>query len=313
MSVLVVLLLILSDAMAEITVVAIYEGQLSYLNAVRSSDNPDLRALAQHHVVEPYLDACTRGMGEESRAAHESTLAREVTDIEELYTSAEKLKRRDTARRMAEYLGQAAELLPRHDDIPLTVCIEASHPPSEPDIPFVRDVAKGVGGQYFGNGALWLSIQPYPGWFEHMKYVVAHEYHHYIREPEPETLLDGLIIEGLADAFAREVYNGWAPAAFAQMDFDSDQELMLWQKIKPHLLSTDQDTIMRFKFGSVYGAEDLPPAMGYVFGRYIVDTYLETYPDVPLVEWTHFSAADIFADSGYDGSRLNLENVISDK
>ena len=60
-------------------------------------------------------------------------------------------------------------------------------------------------------------------------------------------------------------------------------------------------------FGSLSGAEDLPPVPGYEFGRYIVNSYLENAPDVPIPEWSLLSAEEIFVISGYAGSRTSAK------
>lgn len=293
----------LSIANAEINVVAIYEGQAAFVMAARQSDNPDLKALATEHIVRPYLDVCSRGVSAEVRAENAAAMETPVSDIRALNASVQELKRREIAENVKTYLLKASEILPLAADRDVTVCIEAWDPARVPDQPFVEEVVKGVAGQHLGNGTIWLSIHPYPGWFEQAKYTAPHEYHHAVRDaPDTGTLLEAMVDEGLADAFIRQLYGGWTPHSFAATEFLGEIEQRVWLEVLPHLHNSDEDIVSRYLYGSVYGADDLPPIPGYTFGRYIAYKFLENAPATPVKEWTHLPADQIFEVSGYQGN-----------
>lgn len=291
-----------SMANAEINVVAVYEGQAAYAMAARRADSPDLDALATEHVVDPYLDVCSRGLSAEERAENAAAMGTPVSDVEALVASVDELRRMEFAEKVEAILRKASEILPLAADQDVTVCITAWDPAQVPDQPFVEEVVKGVAGQYFGDGIIGLSIHPYPGWFEQASYTAPHEYHHFVRNVrDTGTLLEAMVDEGLADAFVRELYDGWTPDSFAATEFRGEIEQRLWAEVLPHLHSSDEDIIYRYMFGSVYGADDLPPIPGYTFGRYIAYKFLENAPATTVQEWSRLPADEIFEVSGYDG------------
>lgn len=299
---LLVAVVVASGARADINVIPVYDGQAAYALAAREADDPDLEALAQRFVANPFLEPCSVGVGPDERAGLAERVGTPVAALELLLESAQELKRMETAARIEAFLAQASELLPLPADKDVTVCIEAWTATEIANQTFVKEVVKGVAGEYFGAGVIWISIRPYPGWFEQAKYVAPHEYHHVVRDvPESGTLLAGIVDEGLADAFVRELFDGWTPNSFDASDLDEREELRVWNEMLPYLDSDEEDIVMRYQFGSVYGAEDLPPIPGYTIGRKIVYAFLRNEPAIPIVEWTHLAAEDVYEKSGYVG------------
>jgi hypothetical protein len=242
-------------ASADINVISVYEGQAAYALAARQADNPDLDAPAKQHIVDLYLDACSRGLSAEVRDENAVAMGTPVSDIEALLASADELIRMETAAKIGGYLQKASELLPLATDRDVTLCIDVWDPAQIPDQAFVRDTVKGVAGQYLGNNNIWMSIRPFPGWFQQAKYVAPHEYHHLVRDvPETGTLLEEIIDEGLADAFVRQLFDGWTPESFAVTELAREEEHRIWKQMHPYLYSDDEEIVNRFKFGSVYGA-----------------------------------------------------------
>ncbi|NNE35195.1 MAG: hypothetical protein HKN13_08170, partial [Rhodothermales bacterium] len=151
-------------AHAEIQVVAVYEGQREYLQAALAAESPDLVALAKTHIVEPYLDLCTAGLSAEDRASDEEKMGLPIMDLEELATIIDELENRGAAGAIQAYLEESTNLLPTNDLV--TVCVEARDPAKLYDRDLIEKMTRGVAGQYYGAGIIWVSIYPFSGWFD---------------------------------------------------------------------------------------------------------------------------------------------------
>ena len=198
---------------------------------------------------------------------------------------------------------------------------------------------KGVLGFSLGAQAMMVFLWPAEGWQRWLAYTVTHEYVHlvrnllfpraltggklvYTRSKEPETLLDAMVVEGLADAFATHVYPDmrppWTEALDPEVQGQSacragdpsgqgkdpsseglgghDLEQRLWPRVHRRFKVSDPTEIRRILFGD---NDRIPVWTGYTVGFRIVQRYLEANPTAQPAGLLGLSAAAIFEASGY--------------
>ena len=288
------------SAIADVEVIAVYEGQRAYLDAALAEADPDLATLAMQHLAEPYAVPCSKGLSDEDVAYVKEKLGTPIEDLDQLAKSLDAMERFDTAAMIEEQMRRASALLPS-DDL-ATICVGARDPATIRDFKLSEKLTKGVAGQHYGAGIIWMSIYPFSGWTDVATFTAPHEYHHFVRAQIPrENLLDVIVAEGLADGFALIVNDGVIPNEdwYTVMEFDRETEKRIWAEMEPHLLSEDEDIQRRYLFGAMAGEEDLPPIPGYEFGRKIANAFLENAPDTGIEEWTLMPATEIYEVSQY--------------
>ncbi|ANU17122.1 hypothetical protein BBI11_08860 [Planococcus maritimus] len=154
---------------------------------------------------------------------------------------------------------------------------------------FVREKLGGVSAYTDWNGGIFFAVLPNAQVHSNLKSVITHEYHHYWRmhtltsTEENQTLLDRLILEGLAEHFVEirlgEDYLGPYRDALTEQ-----QALFLWETIyRPyrHERGAKTDAYM---FGSE--EKNLPFWGGYAIGYYLVKWYLEKNQGSTIEEMT---------------------------
>ena len=171
---------------------------------------------------------------------------------------------------------------------------------------------KGVLGFSLGAQAMMVFLWPTSGWQTWLTYTVTHEYVHLVRNllfprglsggkfiytktQEPETLLDALVAEGLADVFATgefpRVTPPWTDALAPEV------EGRLWPRIHRRLGVSDPNEIRRVLFGD---GDRMPLWAGYTIGFRIVKGYLASNPSAQPASLIGAPAAAIFRGSGYE-------------
>ena len=291
-----------TPASADVEIIAVYEGQRVYLNAALATDLPDLASLAKKHLAEPYAAKCSAGLSEDDIAYVEERLGTPFENLEQLADSLDAMERFETAATLQEQMLKASALLP--DDGLTTICIDARDPATIRDLELSEKLTKGVAGQHYGAGIIWMSIFPFAGWEDVATFTAPHEYHHVVRAQIPrENLLDVIVSEGLADAFAMIVNDGHIPNEewYTVTEFDRETEQRIWAEMEPHLLSEDENIQRRYLFGAMAGEADLPPIPGYEFGRKIADAFFDKAPEISIEEWTLMPATQILGIGGYRG------------
>ena len=116
----------------------------------------------------------------------------------------------------------------------------------------------------------------------------------YMKSQEPETLLDALVAEGLADAFAREVHRDVSPAWTSALD--PHVERRIWPAVRRCFGVSDITEIRRFLFGD---NDRVPLWTGYTLGYRIVMRYLDAHPEAQAANLLGLPASAIFEGSGY--------------
>lgn len=155
-------------------------------------------------------------------------------------------------------------------------------------------------GHVSGNGAAAIFLYAAPGedpaqfWRQALPGLVAHEVHHSIRMglgQMPGTLAGQMVFEGLAEAFAEEVF-GTASVA----TFDKETEQRLWVDVMKDAMTLGQGAIQRY----IEGGEGIPPNTVLFFGYRIVTAYKANHPGVTATSLTGAPAVEIYEESGYE-------------
>ena len=109
-------------------------------------------------------------------------------------------------------------------------------------------------GVTVGTGKILIAINPtVHDWEEFLSYTIAHEYHHstWISrnwKNSDFSLIDYLVFEGLADAFAASIYDSFQIPATRFLT--QNEETYVWNLIKPELNLKGSDRIIKYMFGN---------------------------------------------------------------
>lgn len=163
---------------------------------------------------------------------------------------------------------------------------------------FVRQKLGGVSAYTDWNGGIFFAVLPDSQVHANLKSVITHEYHHYWRmhtlasTEENQTLLDRLILEGLAEHFVEirlgEDYLGPYKDALTEQ-----QALFLWKTIyRPNRYESGDKTD-----GYMFGNKDksIPFWAGYAIGYYLVKWYLEKNPRSTIEAMTSLPSDSFFS------------------
>ena len=145
-----------------------------------------------------------------------------------------------------------------------------------------------MNGVTLGSGKIIILIDPsFPQWKKTLPMVLAHEYHHSVwisrnwRDAD-FSLLEYLIFEGRADAFASNLYkdveNPWTAM------INREQEERVWKLIEPEIFMKGRDRINKV----MWGGKDIPVCSGYAIGLHIVQSFKQNHP-----EYTHREIIDL--------------------
>lgn len=272
------------------TVVPVYKDMHDYIEAAQQSEDPDLQELMDLHVIQPHWEDCA---GREYIPPPGSIFDQPIENLEALEKSIQRIEDSNIEHVIRQALIKSAQYL---DGPSTTVCVIAA----DPENWFIRKEMHGVNGWTFGSGKIILQIYPTSGWRSWVPYVIAHEYHHstwtsqFYRANQREKLMDRLIFEGKADSFAHLVYpQVRAPWTNA---LSEKEERKQWERISAQRDSTDSLLKSNYMVGDNEGT---PTWTGYTIGYHIVQSYLETHPDVSIQAWTELSPEELLAQSGY--------------
>ena len=116
----------------------------------------------------------------------------------------------------------------------------------------------------------------------------------YIKSQVPETLLDAMIAEGIADAFAMDLHPdlqvSWTRA------LTPDVETRIWPKVRRRVGVSDPTEVRRVLFGD---NDRIPQWTGYTIGYRMVRGYLDEHPGTRPATLVGLSASTIFEASNY--------------
>jgi uncharacterized protein YjaZ len=205
---------------------------------------------------------------------------------------------RDIEQEIRRVMSLIQALIPAHD---LTIRIVLCDSTNEGNIiPFL-----GVGGHPVGTDAVWMYVQPDNPNFEekNVAWALPHEVHHTIRMRSQNwhwSLLECIIMEGLADHFLIEVNGGEAgPWTRALSEEDIKKYLV---KFKSHMHTTTESWaefeakhLVPWLFGRS-GKEPIPMFAGYILGWRIVENYINAHPEASGSSLL-YESAEVIAES----------------
>lgn len=286
---------IANDSPSEIIVIRGYEGAREYAVATATVENDRHASLYRRYVTEPYIDPCS-GEGEQfamSRAFLDTPIAK----TDELLEAIDSIRSSNVESLVLYWLGIARHHLPIES---LTVCMF----PYSPDVPFVDRIKEDLSGNMGfveKGGVLWTQFIPADGWLDTLPHMVLHEYHHavtHMLQPKlamDATLLDTLVSEGGAEAFALSIRPEGPAKPFASLSLE--QQAAVWTDMKVHLDSTDPKVLQLYVFGD---GNRVPRYAGYIIGKEMAMSFLANNPDVSAKEWSAMSAREFLDRSGYE-------------
>lgn len=151
-----------------------------------------------------------------------------------------------------------------------------------------------------GEGKIIVTINPtIKNWQHLLPYALAHEYHHSVWisrnfERSDITLLEYLILEGRADAFAFELFpDKHHPFINA---LSKEQEIRIWNIIKPELPLRDSELNDKIMSGS----SDIPTGSGYSIGFSIIESFKTNNPQISDKELIDMTPIQILSLSKYN-------------
>ena len=190
--------------------------------------------------------------------------------------------------------------------------------PGDGDSNVLVNQMHGVLGFSLGAQVTLVFLWPTEGWQTWLRYTITHEYVHlvrnllfprglsggrliYLKTQEPETLLDALVVEGLADTFAMQVLSDVTPL-WGKTKFDG-QEAIVWRRVHRRLGVSDPIEIRRILFGD---NDRIPQWTGYSFGYRIVGGFLEANPGSDLAGLIDMPAMEIYEGSGFEAKQASV-------
>lgn len=192
-----------------------------------------------------------------------------------------------------ELLNRIDILMGKHDEIEETIIKTyiASHKvlpkkkstiflvPINSEFAFIGESLGGVSGNAYKDSFVFYLNEDFDK--NILAYATAHEYHHLILRDTPNfmisSILNSVILEGKADAFADRIVKGISPPWHEPID----------EKTKEHVASLVNDYETTFN-DFVVGNEqkNLPRWSNYILGKDILDYYLESNPELSIQDWT---------------------------
>ena len=227
---------------------------------------------------------------------------------------AEALQEADKAaprRVVEEALLRSAQFLPRPDLAARYLLL-----PGDGESRLLTQVMQGAMGISLGSQATLLFLWPSGEWLLWLAYTAVHEYTHlvrnhlfprglaggrpvYLKTQEPEMLLDAMVAEGIADAFARQIYPQMEPRWLRALD--EREEALIWPKVRRRLRVSDPSEVRRFISGD---GDRIPQWTGYTLGYRVVQSYLERHPTARPPSLVGMQAWTIFRESDYGDGKI---------
>ena len=170
----------------------------------------------------------------------------------------------------------------------------------------------GVIGISLGSQVMMLFLWPVEGWQQWLAYTICHEYTHlvrnllfprglaagrlvYLKTQEPETLLDAMVAEGIADTFAMELNPAIRPPWVDALTPEAMQQV--WPKVHRRLAVSESSEIRRVLFGD---NDRIPIWTGYTIGYRMVKRYLELNPKTRPAGLVGLTASTIYEAASED-------------
>ena len=205
-----------------------------------------------------------------------------------------------------EALARCAQALPRPDLSSRVVLLLG-----DGESRILTQAMQYVSGVSLGSQMMLLLFWPAHHWIQTLAYTTAHEYIHlvrnhlfprglvggrmvYVKNDKPDTLLDAMLGEGLADAFAQELFPEHKPHWITTLSPEAEEGV--WPNVERRLDLTDPQEIRRYLFGD---DDRVPLWTGHAIGYAIVRAYLRSHPDARPASLVGVPFTTLYAESGY--------------
>ena len=232
-------------------------------------------------------------------------------DLDTLAEALQAADRSSPRKAVEESLWESNQLLPRPDMSARFLLL-----PGDGGSKLLTQVMHGVMGISMSSQATLLFFWPSGDWLSWLAYTAAHEYIHlvrnhlfprglsggrpvYLKTQEPETLLDAMVVEGIADVFAKQIYPQLQPCWLQTLD--QVEEARIWPMVRRRLGVSDPNEVRRFVSGD---GDRVPQWTGYCLGYSIVRSYLDLHPSARPANLLGMQASTIFSESAYGSGSL---------
>ncbi|MFH1671595.1 MAG: DUF2268 domain-containing putative Zn-dependent protease [Candidatus Portnoybacteria bacterium] len=160
--------------------------------------------------------------------------------------------------------------------------------------PFVVKKMSGVAGYCPWQKTVHVYIYPVPGWKKSLENTVYHEFNHSIvaKYSKRKTLLDDIIIEGLAENFRESLSKTATPWVKAVPPKKSQK---IFSSIKNLLKSKDYNTYHQLFFAG----KKYPLWAGYSIGYQIVKKFIKNNKDLTWKKIVKIKPKIVFKKSGF--------------
>lgn len=152
-----------------------------------------------------------------------------------------------------------------------------------PDDELFMGAGRGMSANGSVTGYLWINVRPIDEVLAQVEAIAVHELHHNLRyanrvwDPATVTVGEHVVSEGLADAFARQLYGDLGYALVGRAVLDDDAAVA---KVLTGLDVTGMENFTAWVLGDAHAARfggepvGLPTGAGYAAGNRLVDAYL---------------------------------------
>ncbi|WP_454085955.1 DUF2268 domain-containing protein [Georgenia sp. Marseille-Q6866] len=152
-----------------------------------------------------------------------------------------------------------------------------------PDDELFMGAGRGMSANGSVTGYLWINVWPIDEVLAQVEAIAVHELHHNLRyanrvwDPATVTVGEHVVSEGLADAFARQLYGDLGYALVGRAVLDDDAAVA---KVLTGLDVTGMENFTAWVLGDAHAARfggepvGLPTGAGYAAGNRLVDAYL---------------------------------------
>jgi uncharacterized protein YjaZ len=272
----------------EFEIVPVFEPHLEYVQRVKENQESNHKELYISTVIEPFRKE-TFG---KNRGLWLNDYLTAPINIEKLNESIILLDENyeHFSQLIKESLEKSVKLLPGGKK---TIYLF----PINPDHSVLISQMNGVTGIAAPEQFIVLQIAPQKYKEEMIPYTIAHEYHHTVYYEKTKTqkrdLLDYVLVEGKADAFANLVYPNMNIPWIAEVP--QGDENTIWNWANERRFSFNEDDLAEMRTGN----RMIPQWSDYRIGYQIMQDFLKDNPDVPINEWTFMDADEILENSHF--------------
>lgn len=279
----------------ELTIVPLYTQYQQYLNAsLESTDAEESKQNFKKYVLD-YIGE----VGEEEKidtsrlktdfnlkpTPHKQQLLKQLDKLIEQHEEIKEI--------IASTYADSNQILPKKKS---TVFIA----PYNPEFFYDSEPLKGVGAAAYKDVFILFLDTDFDK--DVLAYSTAHEYHHLILRDQNEynlsSILESVIIEGKADAFADRIVKGVTPPWYVDVD----------EATMKHIASRVNDyetSFTDFVVGNYQ--KEMPRWSNYILGRDVLHDYLTAHPEPSIPEWTFKEDHEILEKYKYRNV-MELEN-----